>query len=351
MHPLRKKGYTGHVHDQGLPTVLLPYPGPNDGSSNVKDIFLYLRPETNGMQAESTLFRVLKSCEDYARHLKLVYMANIPGEYISSHRIVERHYSLKLYYAVHGRAAFTPHMIRAFEAHFGVRWDQAWVMGAFEALQRLDFRPEELFGTWVPEFLVQQIHGQTIKRIGDAFVVNYDIPAILHKNTTGTDIAVMLFRGDIDYDSFYDIVPQLREALLDAGVLSPYDHITRAFHFSKGPLEELLDGLGYLYGADLKPIPIDQVSFGSFLQHRGVDLHGVMGLLSSPIATVRFGERDREVNVLHATGRLSYEDAHVVLESIVSQPVFHPAIADGVVLQHDLHRTGGTSIHPHPPTG
>ena len=99
-----------------LPSILVPYPGPRV-ESDVQDIALYLRPESNGVLVESTIMRVITS--GYRQNTRMVYLANIPGDFVVARRVVERHYRLKIQFARSGKDAFTPQMQRRFERAFG----------------------------------------------------------------------------------------------------------------------------------------------------------------------------------------------------------------------------------------
>ncbi|MFW5783741.1 MAG: hypothetical protein ACOCY8_04410 [Spirochaetota bacterium] len=279
-----RSGYTTEVVEESseAPQVLVPYPGP-DASGMVQDIFLYLRPETNGALVESVLLKIIQSCSQYRTGIKLVYLANFPGEFIVENHIVERHYAHKFFFAVHGKRAFTSRMKEAFERHFGEPFEEAQIIGSFEALQVLDATPEELFSYWVPEAEMMHVDGQTIKRHGDLFIVNYDIPALMHKNNRGTDIAVMLFRCNIDYDYFVDLVDEMRDALVEKGVLSRDRPASRAFHYSKGPLEQILDATDYLRRPDGTAIDPDELSFVAYAHRHGYTTSQLLGVVRSPI--------------------------------------------------------------------
>ena len=83
------------------PTVVIPYAGTSD-DLRCRDIFVYLRPETNGVLAESSLLRVIGNSSLYRERIELIYLANIPGEFIIENKIVEDHYKhiqLSLRYA------------------------------------------------------------------------------------------------------------------------------------------------------------------------------------------------------------------------------------------------------------
>lgn len=295
--------------EPGKPQVLVSYPGP-DGSGDIQDIFVYLRPETNGVLAESTLLRVIKERPQYRSGVTLIYLANLPGEFILSHHIVERHYAQKFYFAVHGRRAFTDSMISGFERFFCVSWKESTVIGSFEALNVLGVTPEQLHSTRVPAKDHLVVDGQSIKRIRDVFVVNYDIPALLAKNSRSTDIAVMLFRCRIDYTDFHALVDAMHEALVEVGTLAANAAPSRAFHYSKGPFEQLLDAVDYLYRKDGQPVPLEELSFVRYAESRGFTLADVMGVVRHPIGM--FADADgglQEENIFVRTADDTYAEA------------------------------------------
>lgn len=231
---------------------------------------------------ESTLLRVIEECRNDRTEARLIYLANIPGEFILRNHIVERHYAQKFYFAVHGKNAFTGSMRRQVAAHFGVDWDHATVIGAFEALNVLGTTPEELHSTWVPDSDLLVVDGQSIKKIRGNLIVNYDIPALLAKNTRSTDIAVMLFRCT-DYEFFETLVELMHEALVEKGILGEKVPASRAFHYSKGPFEQLLDAIDYLYVSGSKPVPLEDLSFVQYAAGRGFTLEDLLGVVRNPI--------------------------------------------------------------------
>lgn len=290
------------------PKVLIPYPGP-DASGNVQDIFVYLRPETNGVLVESTLLKVVKECRAAGVEISLIYLANIPGEFILGHHIVERHYAQKFYFAVHGKNAFTPAMKARVESFFDVVWNETNIVGAFEALNLLHKTPEELHSTWVPAGDLLVVDGQSVKRIGDLLVVNYDIPALLAKNNNTTDVAVMLFRCNKGAD-FDDVVSRMHDALVDQEVIGPDVPTGRAFHYSKGPFEQVLDAVDYLYQSGPQPVPLEQLSFVRFAADHGHSLDELMSVVKNPICLIEdeSGEM-KEENIFTLSADDSYTGA------------------------------------------
>lgn len=305
------------------PTVLVPYPGP-ENRPGVQDIFVYLRPESNGVLAESTVLKVVESCPEYKRSLHLVYMANVPGEFIVRNHIVERHYSVKLRFAVTGRDAFTSFMRRRFAEYFHVPFEEARIIGAFEALRTLSMRPEELFNRWVPQHELLMVNGQSVKHIDDVYVVNYDIPALLHKNNRNTDIAVMIFRTELSYAYFSSLVDEMRNRLVAAELLNPRFPPSRVFHYSKGPLEQVLDGMGYLYRNGGEAVDIGELSFAAYSRSQGEPFREIVRSLAQPIVKCRVSNNVvREENLLVYTSHDTYETALAKHRSAVSRFYIH----------------------------
>lgn len=312
-----------------LPTIIVPYPGPTDDRS-LQDIFISLRPETNGMLVESSILKVLKSTKEYSSAMKLIYMANFPGEFIMQNNIVEQYYSLKLHYAVMGKEAFTAGMIKAFNEYFKHNFDDCEVMGAFQALKAFNMNPDDLFHTWVSKNDVCLINGQSVKKIKNVYVINYDIPAIIHKNNQGTDIAVMLFRTNLDSSKLGAMFRSMHQSLIQADIVNPRYDLSRAFHYSKSPFEQIMDSIIFLHTQDMK-IGIGDFTFTRYLIEQGYDPAHVCGFLLNPTVGIESGNGElKEINLFQYTQGMSYADACAVLERIRCQEII---VRHGPLLQ------------------
>jgi hypothetical protein len=295
------------------PKVLVPFSVATDFEEN-QDIFVYLRPETNGVLTESTLFSVLRGSKVYASHTKMVYLANIPGEFLVSQRIIEEHYRLKVEFAHKGKELFTPSMIQRFEARFGEDFKNTEVLGAFQFIAKTGITEGELFHLWVDgnDFMV--LNGQTIKRWKNIYIVNYDIPAILHKNNQQTDIAVFLLRSSLSAEEVRNMISDMEASLRSIGILKEGMPSSRAFHYSKGPFEQLLDARGFLYQVDGSHIPLKDVSFYRFLASNGLQDSNILRILDNPIMLFQLpnGE-ENESDVFSFTAGMSYEEAYTAM--------------------------------------
>lgn len=313
-----------------MPTLIVPYPGADD-RSGYQDIFVYLRPETNGVLAESTILKVIKDANGNHADMKLVFLANFPGEFMVKKQVVEQYYALKFHFAVAGKAAFTETMKEQVCNWYKVNWEEAPLIGAFDALKLLNLQPEDLFNTWVPECDVFVCNGQCIKKIHEQLVVNYDIPALIHKNSRGTDIAVMMFRTSLGYGALRDLVLRMHKALCDAGILNPQYDAARAFHYSKSPFEQLLDGLIYLGADERLNLGLKDMTFMRFLMSKQADLHKVVQVLMNPIVHVKNDDGTLvEEHFLQTTQFASYESAYERfsrIESVVELIHHSPLLA------------------------
>lgn len=301
------------------PKVLVPYAG-SDSDVNALDIFVYLRPETNGLEVESTILSVIQRCGQYRSDIKLIYMANVPGGFITKHRIVERHYAVRLFYAVHGGGVFSDDMARQFEEFYGEPFDPGRVVGAFEALRSFGMRPDDLFSVWVEDSEITRIAGQVVKRMKDRWVVNYDMPALLHKNNNETDIAVMAFRTRAGYPHFFSLASQMKEQLVARNLLTSRMPIARAVHISRSPFEQLLDARDYLLDGGTGRSLWRDCSFARFLADRGLDVRQIQGLIEHPIVQFDFGvDAPLDQNLLDLCEGFDYEDAWAIINRMVSQ--------------------------------
>jgi len=299
------------------PTVLIPFKPACQGSL-CQDVFLYLRPETNGIQVESRIMRVVYENTWYRDAIELAYLANIPGDFLVDRRVVERHYHVRIFFARHGAKAFTPWMMNTFISRYGEK-EAEKITGAYEAMDLLGFSPEELFRIWVPQSDFFLLCGQNIKRFKDLYIVNYDIPAVLSRNTISTDIAVMIFRTSLDYRHIHTLIAAIGSELQAAGLLRKDMPLSRIFHYSKSPFEQILDASGYLYREDASPEAPESCSFFQYLtRERGFSRKEVLGALNQPIMQFPQGEDDilsrtQDDTFPDAADKFSRVQAHSIL--------------------------------------
>ena len=299
------------------PSLLIPYCGP-DSSGQTFDSYVYLRPETNGVLTESVLMKTIVGNNEWKEGAKLVYMANYPGEFIQTLHLVEHHYNLKVAFARHGGTAFTPGMREAFEQKFKKDFNPEKVLGSFDAIKRFGLDEESLFQYHVEKEDMLVVLGQNIKRYGDFWVVNYDIPAILNKNALNTDIAVMVFRIGMGWEDFRSMIGAMSSHLVDAGIIRMETPPSRAFHHSKSPWEQLLDGIDFLWGVDVSDGGVeDDISFGAYLMGQGIGRKKLRETIQNPLVAYSTDDgKELEANIFDVTSGMGYSGAAGILSKI-----------------------------------
>ncbi len=288
------------------PDILIPYKGP-DSSGKTTDIFIYLRPETNGVNTESSIMKVIYNYPEHEKSISMVYFANYPGSFIKTKHIIEHHYSHKLRAAEEGRNAFTSGMKRKFEKHFNIDFYDAEILGAYDALKKLSMNEEELFNIWVDNKDFLSIYGNTIKKYRDSYIVNYDIPALLHRKYLHGDIAVMVFRTSLKWREFKIIIDEMRKSLHEKGIIDPRHPPERVFHCTSGPFEQILDGLEYLYNSEKKD-PMN-ISFFKYLRENSFSRRKIYSLIKNPVICYRENGKEKENSIYEATTGMDYPQA------------------------------------------
>jgi len=112
----------------------------------------------------------------------------------------------------------------------------------------------------------------------------------------------------------------MREALVAKAVLSTDVPASRAFHYSKGPFEGLLDATDYLRVADGDPVAVDELSFVAYARAHGYTAADLLGVVRSPICRFELPDGSLvEENIFTYTTTDTYAKALSKLASIRSQ--------------------------------
>jgi len=301
------------------PTIVVPFDGICNTSQH-QDIFVYLRPECNGVAVESALMKGVSKIPNWQKTVNLVYLANLPGDFLNEKGVVEEHYNTRIKFARKGKSLFTPYMEDVFSAFYKISFTDARIIGAYSALSMLGLNEDELFKLWVDLNDMLIVNGQIVKKIGQYYVVNSDIPAILHKNNEKTDIAVMIFRTVLWGKDFYNVILKMTDVLLEKGILHSESQFSHVFHYSKGPFEQILDAVGFLYDSKGNHLPLDHISFFNFLLDKGLSAKEIDYFIRQPLFQFRMEDgRIEEKSIFQVTKDLSYEDSWKIIQSVSAQ--------------------------------
>jgi hypothetical protein len=153
--------------------------------------------------------------------------------------------------------------------------------------------------------------------------VNYDIPRLLHLYSEETDIFSMVLRCFFPYGEIHKLIDKISAALKEEEILVNPGLYSHVFHYSKGPFEQILDGIGYLYIKGNRHIPLSKLSFLSFLLSQGCSEEKVLEAVREPIRRFRGADGAvEEDNLFVRTYEDSFTDALRVFDSLVdSKPL------------------------------
>lgn len=307
------------------PSILIPYGGVTD-DGRTQDVFVLMRPETNGIIGEKVVMNTIRCCPEYAaKEIHIVYLANIPSDTLIAKKIYERYHALKIHFATRGGAIFTPAMRRTFSAYFNEEFDAQRVIGAFPALNVLSITAEELFAVRVGAENMLTLNGQSIKKYKGYFIVNYNAPALVHRYSLQYDIAVMCFRMDKSYDYFEPLTQKMRAELIAERAIAEDALIGSAFHYSHGPFDQLRDGASFLLNKYDDHIDLDQLSFARYLRQRQITIDTIEHLIINPIVIMLDQHGDeQEVSICDYTRGKSYAEAYEALTRVVAHSSIDP---------------------------
>lgn len=266
-------------HKEVTPDLLIPYHIDRETLSHSSILLIYVRPETNMINYEAA---IIKGAAPYA---DAVYLANLCGNLVNNKAITASHYSIQLQFAIEGKEKLQryPEMVRQFEEKFKVDFRDADIIGSYDAIvdYRIKSNSDELFETMVPDADFLEFYGQTIKRIGKYFIVNYDIPAIItrhHEDTAMFSIALCLKTEefgflDIDYFIYENMCKNETTAPLGSErrqSLPWYKLVRRTYHISRSHIEAMFDLTDYVFKNEKERIGYENTPLGKRLLEEGI---------------------------------------------------------------------------------
>jgi hypothetical protein len=241
---------------------------------------VYVRPETNRVDYESVIIKSISSIG------KPVFMANYNGGVIRQKHILRNHYFYRYVFALHGKNEMRkyPELIDLFEKKFKTSYENAAIYGSFEFLKDKslcgDMKEDDLFNIYVPFDDFLKFHGLTIKKIGDFYIVNYDIPAVMSKYTDDSNIFVLMlsvnnavnFR-DVNFKIYQKFEEEDISKLLNANEavdLTWEERVKRTYHISHNYIEAMFDMTDFILYDDYSHLHYIDTPLGKELVQRNI---------------------------------------------------------------------------------
>ncbi|MCG8573096.1 MAG: hypothetical protein MJB14_23430 [Spirochaetes bacterium] len=305
------------------PDILINYQ--NSIDAILPTAVIYVRPRTNLVKYEKDILLGVQPFGD------VIYLANLNGRLFIQNALILEHYSTEYKFAMFGKAEIARYseMINTIENYFHINFEEANIIGAFESLIQLNLKPDQLFNIIVDQKDFLRVYGQTIKKIDDYYVVNYDIPAILNNYTPETNIFVIVIRlkdpnttiQDIDQSIFLNIKNDKNTPIIDEDKLknlSWFEKIRRTYHISHNHLTALFDMLDFVFVDRGNTVDLDDIPFTKKLfENKIIDKEKFLQIKEYNLVYIRKGNEHKLVNIADAANNLSILECQNLLASII----------------------------------
>jgi hypothetical protein len=289
--------------ERAVPNILVRYrPAEDDedpaAAGGTAYALIYVRPETNRLFYESEILSAVR------RRAEVVYMANLNGRLFLERGILASHYASQFRFARDPRAflACYPELAACFLRHFGVGCGEAEILSSFEAVERGLFTAEELFADIVQGEDFLACYGQTFKRLGGKYIVNYDLPAIASRYTPEANVFAVLVRARRAPGDFYvDLNRAIYEEMISRPEtpilfgdklrgLSWSERVRRTYHLSKNPLMAMFDMADFVFLDDERRLGVEDTPLGARLLASGaIDRAGLVAAKDSQLCRLSPG--------------------------------------------------------------
>jgi hypothetical protein len=295
-----------------------------DCDSTLPIIVIYVRPETNEIHYEKAIIMGVNPFGD------VIYLANLNGRLFIRDALILEHYSSQYKFAIYGKSEMEkyPEIMYAFEDHFKVDFDSADIIGSFDAILKLNITDEEMFNIIVNEKDFFKFYGQTIKRINNHFVINYDMPAILKRYTPKSNVFTISIRlknentdlGEINQSIFEqlkkDNTPLISEDNLK--LLDWNEMIKRTYHISRNHIMAMFDMLDFIITSNNRHLGYYNTPLGKIL----LDVYGysdedLMKLKDNPIVYVEYNGQKKLVNIIEEGNNKKLNECADIISKVI----------------------------------
>ncbi|MBP7552552.1 MAG: hypothetical protein KA885_03925 [Spirochaetes bacterium] len=306
------------------PDILIDYF--DDRTNNNPMIVIYVRPETNEVHYEKAL---ILGVSPYAN---AVYLANLSGKIFLKNALILDHYASQYRFSINAGKEIEkyPEMVERFEKHFGVSLDKAKVVGSFDAMPKLDMNADEMFDTIVDQKDFLNFYGQTIKKIKDYYVVNYNIPALVKRYTPDINIFVLAAKSknpecdfeEINQSIFEQMKQNAKTPIVDEVLLKQLkwnEKIKRTYHISKNHIMAMFDMMDFIFKSNGERIGFIDTPLGRrLIENYNFNDDMLFQLKEYPIVYVKEKRKKKKlVNIIDYARGKTMEESVGILSSIV----------------------------------
>ncbi len=285
---------------------------------------IYLRPDTNILSYEHAL---LKGIEQYA---KVIYMANLNGGIFIKNALILDHYAYEYKYSIYAKQEIAkfPEMISEFENHFKEKFEKARIIGAFESLILLGLSPQKLFDYIVEEKDFLKFYGNTIKKIRGFYIINYNIPALIEKYDTKTNIFILAIQFKSDKYSFKEINDSIIDNIKNDRHTPIIDEkkfkknmdlcekVKRTYHISTSHIKSMFDMTDFIFKRDGSQITFSETPMGKLLIENNIPEFKIKQIKDYPIVYINENNKKKLINLPDESIGKSIDDSIDLVKSI-----------------------------------
>ncbi len=302
------------------PDVIIPYIQ-TDSPMNPLTV-VYVRPQTNKLNYETA---IIKGVQDFG---DIIYLANLNGKLFIKNALILEHYSTQYIFSIYAKheIAKYPEMIDKFESHFKVKFDEANIIGSFDALLSLNIDSETLFNTMVDDCDFLRMYEQTIKKIDNLYIVNYDIPAIIKKYDPESNIFVVAARfkdknlkiEELNQAIFDNLKNNMSTPIIDEDKykhMEWWEKVRRTYHISGNNIAACFDMIDFVYNTKGNNVTFDEIPFTHSLISKGIITQEKLAYLKN-YNLVRTNPDGKLINIAATKSGLSFEECEELIKTI-----------------------------------
>ena len=286
-------------------------------------ILAYVRPESNEVNYEKS---IIKGLSEYG---EVIYLANLNGRLFIRDALITAHYSSQYRFSVYPIREMEkyPEIINDFEEHFHIKFKDANIIGPFDAILKMGISDDDLFNRIVDKNDFLKFCGQTIKRIGDYFVTNYNIPYLIKRYNPQSNIFVITVRlnsEDINFmainQSIFEQMQINKNNFIDEDILKSMEwneKIKRTYHVSRNHLTATFDMLDFIIRNNGSHLDISETPLGMrLIDDHSFTKEDILMMKDRQIFYINDSKGRRLVNILDEANGLSIEECINMLKNL-----------------------------------
>ncbi|MBN2547133.1 MAG: hypothetical protein JXB50_15130 [Spirochaetes bacterium] len=308
--------------DQIFPDIIIEY---NYDFENINPVsVIYVRPETNKISYEKAILKGILPYSD------VIFMANLNGQLFIKNALILDHYASQYRFAIYGPEEIKkyPLMSKKIEDYFNIDINSPKLIGSFEAILKLNITPEELFNTFVDDKDFYKICGQTIKKLYDMYIINYDLPAIFLRYDDNSNIFIIVIKFKNNKIKFQDINYSIANEIKNDKYLKFYDEekykdmdliekAKRTYHFSSSHTMAMYDMSDFVYNTNGERIQLKETPLGYYLLNNNIASEDILIKLKEfPIINTKKNNQETPINIIEDIKNYNFEQCIELIKNI-----------------------------------